>query len=208
MALLLGGVELFKLTKSSFTDRKGSSHKERQPIGCVKWQRSKSKMLRLQTCPRLRCHSVQFDFHSKSGEHWNKNHQLKIICPLCVSALRIVMTQQSNIFITKDSSPISEKDLFRKLKCLHLLQKDKKSLPSDRRDCKKRKGRFIVKAIRFQSNTLNCLITHFLSSLWHDQSVKRQLGQFMALLLSSIPSSAGCPNLHSLRQQNRWTLST
>lgn len=98
---------------------------------------------------------VQFDFHSKSREHQNKNCQLKSICLLCVSVVRIVMTQQSNIFITKDSSPIPEKDLVRKLKCLHLLQKDKKCLPSDRRDCKKRKGRFIVKAIRFQSNTLS-----------------------------------------------------
>lgn len=70
---------------------------------------------------------VQFDFHSKSGEYWKKNHQLKIICPLCVSVLRIVMKEQINIFITKDSSPIPEKDLLRKLKCLHLLQKDKKT---------------------------------------------------------------------------------
>lgn len=65
------------------------------------------------------------------------------------------MARQSNIFLTKDSSPIPEKDLFKTLKCLHFLQKDKKCLPSDRRDCKKRKGRFIVKAIKFQSNTLS-----------------------------------------------------
>lgn len=62
MGLLLWGVEVFKLAKSSFTERKGSSYKEWQPIGCGKWQRFRSKMLRLQPC--------FYDFECHSSSVW------------------------------------------------------------------------------------------------------------------------------------------
>ena len=64
---------------------------------------------------------VQFDFHSKCEECQKKDCQLKLICSLCVSVLRDSHDMAEHFFLTKDPSPIPEKDLFRKLKWLHLL---------------------------------------------------------------------------------------